>query len=125
MKTVNYAAGGGEGSGGGVGGDWVDETALRTAMGRAYETFLLLHGPVNAALDGPVAPVVVGSQNGAENVADNDAGNDAGNVAENDAGNVAENVAENVAIPGREVLRRLAVARKRLRKAKMEADEVC
>lgn len=83
-------------------------------MARAYETFLLLHGPVNAVLD---APVAVSSGNGAGNGPDNGAGNGAGNGTDNGAEDVA-------VLPGREVLRRLALARKRLRKAKMEADEV-
>ncbi|CAM9849141.1 unnamed protein product, partial [Ectocarpus fasciculatus] len=84
----------GVGGGGGGPGDWVDETALHAAMGTAYRTFALMHGPVSSALDAPAA--LSPSREGAGGGGD-------------------------INVPGLEVLRRLASARKRVRKAKKEA----
>ncbi|CAM9840036.1 unnamed protein product [Ectocarpus sp. 6 AP-2014] len=84
------------GGGGGGSGDWVDETALHAAMGTAYQTLALMHGPVSSALDAPAALPPPPSGDGAGGGGD-------------------------VTVPGLEVLRRLASARKRLRKAKKEA----
>lgn len=73
----------------------MDETALHAAMGTAYQTLALMHGPVSSALDTPAALPPPPSGKGAGGGGD-------------------------ITIPGLEVLRRLASARKRLRKAKKE-----
>lgn len=105
--------GAGVGSGGGAaaargsgeGGDWVDEGALRAAMSRAYETFALMNGTVSDALRAPTALLPTGCASG---------GSGGGGERGDGGGTVS----------GFEVLRRLASARKRLRKAKREAQEV-
>lgn len=92
---------------GGGSGDWVDESALRAAMARAYETFALMHGTVSAALQAPTAAAVLPRVPTGGETGDGDGGRD-----------------DDGTVPGFEVLRRLASARKRLRKAKERADEV-
>lgn len=82
-------------------GDWVDETALRALMARAYETFALLHGSVQSVLDAPVR--VLKGVSGEGTNSDREVG----------------------VISGLEILRRLSDARKRLRrKASRMTDEV-
>lgn len=94
MKSGEGAWGtSGEGGGGVAGGDWVDETALRAAMTRAYDTFALLHGSIQAVIDAPVCSSV-----------------------DDGVGDGSQS--------GREVLRRLAAARKKLRKARREMDDM-
>lgn len=103
----------GRGGGGGTKvDDWVDETALRAAMARAYETFRLMHGSVLVALD---APTVVDA-----GMAGRSRGGAGGGGGDGEGGGCGGSF-----VPGKEVLRRLASARKRLRKARREADEVC
>lgn len=76
----------------------MDESALRAALSRAYDTFVLMHGTVSAALRTPAVAVrpPTGSGSG-------------GGVGTSGGATV---------VSGFEVLRRLASARKRLRKAK-------
>lgn len=82
-------------------GDWVDETALRAVMARAYETFALLHGSVQSVLDAPVR------------------------VLKGVSGEGTNSYREVGVISGLEVLRRVADARKRLRrKASTMTNEV-
>lgn len=85
----------------------MDESALRAAMSRAYETFALMHGTVSDALRALTAMLPTGCSSGGGAW-----GSDSG--SEDDGGTVS----------GFEVLRRLACARKRLRKVRREAQEV-
>lgn len=133
-----------------MGEDWVDETALRSAMATAYETFALLHGPIQLALDAPVPDVDPAVYSGVADTAgprftmDSDLlsasqlaaaaavalvapgvegkGMGKGCVVRGEEGE-GEYVGRAV-VGGGEVLRLLAAARKRLRKAKRAVDEV-
>ena len=119
-------ADGGGGGGGGDGGNgegeegrdnWVDETGLRAAIARAYDTFALMHGAVSVALD---APTRVGDDGAGSGGAGRD-GHGWGGVADGGVDGVVgggDDVGRDCAVSGYEVLRRLASARKRLRKAR-------
>lgn len=88
--------------------DWVDETALRAVMARAYETFALLHGSVQSVLDAPVRVLRGVSREGTNS--DSSGGRGGREVG---------------VISGLEILRRLADARNRLRrKASRMTNEV-
>ncbi|CAN0182319.1 unnamed protein product [Scytosiphon promiscuus] len=109
----------------GVGGgddDWVDETALRAAMATAYQTLGLVHGPVLAALDAQTTSVsTMDVTLTPPRVGGNDFGAGGGGGGPSDVTGGAGDAA--VTMSGLEVLRRLASARKRLRKAERAAGE--
>ena len=101
--SISLKGGSGSGGDGGVAEDWVDETVLRAAMAKAYDTFALLHGPLQAALDAPVT-----LSRGVSGKGEDD-GSGGG---------------QSVVLPGVEILRRLATAQKRLRVVRTTAGLV-
>lgn len=137
----------GGGGGGGGGGkrlspsDWVDETALLGAMRTAYETFALMHGPVQGVLNAPVTCSMssdsIGScgdvdalvKRGGDGVkgGDRSADGEAGAVDGSDLFVGADTGAGGdvgCSMTGRMLHDRLASARKRLRRAKEDPEKV-
>ena len=75
-------------------------------MSTAYETFALMHGTVSDALRAPVAMLLPTG------------------CTSSSGGGGGDEQSDGAPVSGFEVLRRLASARKRLRKAKRKAEEV-